>query len=169
MTDTKALVDEIRSLDFGRPPPSCLERACDLIERLSAQLADKEATLVNMGDTIDGYEDQLAELQSRLDAAEKSLTEYKGVALEMDKWRGTAHEERARCKSLQSRLDDAEKDARRLDWLEAQYTLHKEAEIWYVVDGYQINLTEQDGRVRVRSAEGATLRAAIDAALQGKS
>lgn len=63
-------------------------------------------------------------------------------------------------------IQELQRDAMRLDWLEKQYTLHKEAEIWYVVDGYQINLTEDDGRTCAASFSGTTLRQAIDEAMK---
>lgn len=58
----------------------------------------------------------------------------------------------------------AEKDATRLNWLEAKHTLHKAVEILYVVDGYEVTLTH-DGDPFSGPFHGQDLRAAIDAAM----
>lgn len=59
-------------------------------------------------------------------------------------------------------------DTERLDWLEGQYGLHREAEITYVVDGYEIEITYEGNPTYGKIYHGETLRDAIDAAM-GKS
>lgn len=56
-------------------------------------------------------------------------------------------------------------DAERLDWIEAQHTLHLAVEILYVVDGYELTLT-YDGNPLTMLAKDDTLRAAIDIAME---
>lgn len=48
-----------------------------------------------------------------------------------------------------------------MDWLEDKHTLHKSVEITYVVDGYDVEMLEQDGARRVGLFHGATLVEAI--------
>ena len=55
-------------------------------------------------------------------------------------------------------------DAERLDWLEKQFGLHKEVEITYVVDGYEIEFMYDCNPTNGKKYHGATLRDAIDAA-----
>jgi hypothetical protein len=58
-------------------------------------------------------------------------------------------------------------DARRLDWIEAQLTLHSDVEMLYVVDGYEVqHIVQGDGAIVTTCAHGEDLRAAIDAAIQ---
>ena len=57
-------------------------------------------------------------------------------------------------------------DKERLDWLEANHTLHKAVEILYVVDGYEVTLMHEDGYTVLSPAfHGADLREAIDKAI----
>jgi hypothetical protein len=56
-------------------------------------------------------------------------------------------------------------DAERLDWLEEQFGLHKEVEITYVVDGYEIEFTYDGNPTDGKRYHGETLRSAIDAAM----
>jgi hypothetical protein len=55
----------------------------------------------------------------------------------------------------------------RVDWLEAKHTLHRGVEILYVVDGYEVQLTDDDEPVG-SPYRGETLRDAIDAAMEGE-
>ena len=55
-------------------------------------------------------------------------------------------------------------DTADLDWLEAQYGLHAGLDILYVVDGYTVTPTRQDGDVVGTTHHGTTLREAIRAA-----
>lgn len=55
-------------------------------------------------------------------------------------------------------------DSARLDWLESNYGLHREAEITYVVDGFQIEFTYDGNTTDGKCYHGEDLRAAIDAA-----
>lgn len=57
------------------------------------------------------------------------------------------------------------RDAKRLDWLEANHTLHTSVQALYVVDGYEL-VVERDGDWQAGPYRGETLRAAIDAAMQ---
>lgn len=59
-------------------------------------------------------------------------------------------------------------DAERLDWLERNHTLHTEVEITYVVDGYEVEVTDESGRALSESHHGRTLRDAIDLAMAEK-
>lgn len=56
-------------------------------------------------------------------------------------------------------------DSERLDWFEAQHTLHKSLEVLYVVDGYELSLIAEDGDVVLATFKGETLREAIDQAM----
>jgi hypothetical protein len=61
-------------------------------------------------------------------------------------------------------------DARRLDWIEAQLTLHSDVEMLYVVDGYEVqHIVQGDGAIVTTCAHGEDLRAAIDAAIQRRA
>lgn len=57
-------------------------------------------------------------------------------------------------------------DSERLDWYQAQHTLHKFIEVLYVVDGYELNLMAEDGERVAATYKGETLRDAIDQAIQ---
>ena len=57
-------------------------------------------------------------------------------------------------------------DAERLDWLERNHTLHQSVEIIYVVDGYEVQIVDEDGFTNLSPAfHGADLRSAIDSAI----
>ena len=57
-------------------------------------------------------------------------------------------------------------DKERLDWLEANHTLHKSVEILYVVDGYEVTIVDEDGyTVLSPNFHGQNLREAIDKAI----
>lgn len=64
-------------------------------------------------------------------------------------------------------------DEQRLQWIEDHLTLHRDVELLYVVDGYQVTLLDTTpGRPYEREYLGETLRDAIDAAMhatEGKS
>lgn len=61
-------------------------------------------------------------------------------------------------------------DAACLDWLEAHHTLHRNVEILYVVDGYEVTVMHEDGVHELSPrAHGATLREAISAAMRSHS
>lgn len=67
---------------------------------------------------------------------------------------------------LERELAQRVKDAKRLDWLEEHHTLHKQVEILYVVDGYEVTLMHEDGLTELSPRfHGETLRAAIDKAM----
>lgn len=55
-------------------------------------------------------------------------------------------------------------DSERLDWIEAQHTLHRSVEFLYVVDGYEVEYL-YDGNPVTKPFRGETLRAAIDVAI----
>jgi hypothetical protein len=58
-------------------------------------------------------------------------------------------------------------DKDRLDWLEANHTLHKTVEILYVVDGYEVTLMHEDGVTELSTRfHGSDLREAIDKAIK---
>ncbi len=59
-------------------------------------------------------------------------------------------------------------DTERLDWLEEQYGLHREVEITYVVDGYEIEFTHDGNPTDGKRYHGRTLHEAIDAAKRGQ-
>ena len=62
-------------------------------------------------------------------------------------------------------LDKSDKD--RLDWLEANHTLHQSVEITYVVDGYDVVLLHEDGISELSPRfHGDDLREAIDKAMK---
>lgn len=67
-------------------------------------------------------------------------------------------------KVLRAHADQAA-DARRLDWLESQATLHNRPDILYVVDGYEIEVVNESEHVLLHG-QGADLRAAIASARQ---
>jgi hypothetical protein len=48
-----------------------------------------------------------------------------------------------------------------IEWLESKLTLHNGVEFLYVVDGYEVMLTTQDGHVDGPSAQAETLDEAI--------
>jgi hypothetical protein len=57
-------------------------------------------------------------------------------------------------------------DDERFAWLEANSTLHTHVEILSVVDGYEVQVLHEDGVTELSPRyHGATLRAAIDAAI----
>lgn len=60
-------------------------------------------------------------------------------------------------------------DLERLDWYEAQHTLHKSLEVLYVVDGYELSLMAEDGDTVLATYKGNTLRDAIDQAIGAAS
>jgi hypothetical protein len=70
-----------------------------------------------------------------------------------------AHDAAAMLRSL-------EKDAERLDWIEARLTLHSDVEMLYVVDGYEVQHVINDGATVMASGHGDHLRAAIDRAIE---
>lgn len=57
-------------------------------------------------------------------------------------------------------------DSERLDWYQAQHTLHKSLEVLYVVDGYELSVMAEDGERVVATYRGETLRDAIDQAIR---
>jgi len=52
-------------------------------------------------------------------------------------------------------------DAQIIDWLERQSTLHRQVDILYVVDGYQVTLMYDGEPVSGKQWHGASLREAI--------
>jgi SHS2 domain-containing protein len=48
-----------------------------------------------------------------------------------------------------------------LDWLESQYDLHRELEIMYVVDGYQVEFRRDGNKTNGKRFHGETLRGAL--------
>jgi len=56
-------------------------------------------------------------------------------------------------------------DAERWNWLEEQYGLHREVEITYVVDGYELEFTYDGNPTDGKKYHGETLREAIDKAM----
>lgn len=56
-------------------------------------------------------------------------------------------------------------DKARLDWLQAQHTLHRAVEVLYVVDGYELTVTYDGNPITGYRYHGDTLRAAIDLAI----
>lgn len=57
-------------------------------------------------------------------------------------------------------------DSERLDWYQAQHTLHKSLEVLYVVDGYELSLMAEDGETVLATYKGESLRGAIDQAMR---
>lgn len=57
-------------------------------------------------------------------------------------------------------------EAKRLDWLERNHTLHNSVAILYVVDGYEVQFSTQDGNNLVAETHGGTLRDAIDKCME---
>lgn len=57
-------------------------------------------------------------------------------------------------------------EAKRLDWLERNHTLHNSVAILYVVDGYEVQFSTQDGNNLVAETHGETLRDAIDKCME---
>ena len=57
-------------------------------------------------------------------------------------------------------------DAERLDWYESKHTLHKDLELLYVVDGYELSIMDQDGQKVVACYSGKNIRECIDAAMR---
>lgn len=55
-------------------------------------------------------------------------------------------------------------DSERLDWYEAQHTLHKSLEVLYTVDGYELSVMAEDGEKVLATYKGESLRDAIDQA-----
>lgn len=64
---------------------------------------------------------------------------------------------------------EREADTARLDWLEQSNSLHDGTELLYVVDGYQVTLTDSGRGLPNRAFQGGTLRSAIDAARAAQS
>lgn len=58
-------------------------------------------------------------------------------------------------------------DSDRLDWFEAQHTLHGGVDVLYVVDGYEVQLTVDDAPIGP-AHKGETLRDAIDKAFDAQ-
>ena len=73
-------------------------------------------------------------------------------------------EERAR---LEARVVELEKDKTRLDWIEANTTLHNSVETGYYVDHYEAVVISDQGKLDQRNV-GEDLRDAIDAAKGGE-
>jgi hypothetical protein len=65
-------------------------------------------------------------------------------------------------------MSDNVSDAKRLDWLESNHTLHRSVEVLYVVDGYEVQLTHDDSPIGP-CHHGETLRQAIDAAIRAEA
>jgi hypothetical protein len=57
-------------------------------------------------------------------------------------------------------------EAKRLDWLERNHTLHNSVAILYVVDGYEVQFSTHDGNNLVAETHGETLRDAIDKCME---
>jgi hypothetical protein len=57
-------------------------------------------------------------------------------------------------------------EAKRLDWLERNHTLHNSVAIVYVVDGYEVQFSTHDGNNLVAETHGETLREAIDKCME---
>lgn len=57
-------------------------------------------------------------------------------------------------------------DAARLDWLERRHTLHNSVAILYVVTGYSVQVSEDDGNNLICEHEGDDLREAIDRCME---
>lgn len=57
-------------------------------------------------------------------------------------------------------------DTERLDWLERKHTLHDSVAILYVVDGYEVQVSTNDGDTILHEVHGETLRDAIDRAME---
>lgn len=56
-------------------------------------------------------------------------------------------------------------DMAALDWIEAMHTLHGSVEFLYVVDGYEVSITKDDGNSWTLLGSGPTLRDAIKEAI----
>jgi hypothetical protein len=86
--------------------------------------------------------------------------------LEVDLMASIKREEALLTQIGNMRAENAElrKDAARLDWIEAQHTLHRSVELLYVVDGYEVEYL-YDGNSISKPHRGDSLRAAIDAAM----
>lgn len=56
-------------------------------------------------------------------------------------------------------------DEVRMQWLEDHLTLHKQVELLYVVDGYEVTTMDDSKPGSERVYRGETLRDAIDAAI----
>jgi len=56
-------------------------------------------------------------------------------------------------------------DMAALDWIEAMHTLHGSVEFLYVVDGYEVRITKDDGNSWTLLGSGPTLRDAIKEAI----
>lgn len=99
----------------------------------------------------------------RDDAARKIQRHILAVEAERD-----ARE--AECEALSDRAHMAEHaltaEAKRLDWLERNHTLHNSVAILYVVDGYEVQFSTQDGNNLVAETHGETLRDAIDKCME---
>lgn len=60
-------------------------------------------------------------------------------------------------------------DSERLDWYQAQHTLHRSLEVLYVVDGYELSIMADDGDRVLATYKSETLRDAIDQAIRAQS
>jgi hypothetical protein len=79
---------------------------------------------------------------------------------------GFADKRDAEIERLTRERDELLADAQRLNWYESQHTLHKNPELLYVVDGYEISMMEQDGQKVVAEFFGKSIRDCIDAAMK---
>jgi hypothetical protein len=59
-------------------------------------------------------------------------------------------------------------DGEILDWLERQHTLHRQVEILYVVDGYELTINHDGEPIRDLCWRGETLREACIEAMKVK-
>lgn len=58
-------------------------------------------------------------------------------------------------------------DQDRLNWIESHTTLHRSVEILYVVDGYEVTVSDSTfGRAWEKTFHGPSFREAIDAAMR---
>lgn len=48
-----------------------------------------------------------------------------------------------------------------LEWLEEKLGLHEEFRVYYVVDGYHVELLGMDGQISIAQAEAPTIAEAI--------
>lgn len=135
---------------WARERPNLFDEFRDAFDVAAARLrdaADAIASLVRERDEARQERDALT-AQAKGSAAERSA-----LVAELAKRTAALQAGEARIKELES-------DAKRLDWLEENQTLHRGVEFLYEVDRYSVRTT-YDGEDTAET-HGETIRAAID-------
>jgi FtsZ-binding cell division protein ZapB len=153
------------------------------ITALQAEVAELRENGQRLMEAADGWKEAAQHFQQERNELEREVVELKRQLDEQEGYPGIIHdfEECKRQLAETTLLNDSHKmriaqaeeraeserdalrrDEERLNWLEAQHTLHKSVEFLYVVDGYDCILMYDSNPKQ--EFHGDTLRAAIDAA-----